>query len=220
MKNRSKILLLFVLHVCLYNLPFNSYAQEYSKLNEVPEWVKNRVTPEEYELWKTMSEVYQIDYSFLKGHISGDRKPQMLDFLHRTVSKIKDGSYPVEKGTLFCVADEYKVDPLLKWEQSELECRKKSCVIYSNRDGYDAHFKLTIIYGYDKEKNKVYPIKSETEGFSFSGVEVINNGDIPIIRYHEIDGKMHGTCCGTLIFKDGKGIIHLDNFTKYFILIP
>lgn len=75
------------------------------------------------------------------------------------MSKIKDGSYPVEKGTLFCVADEYKVDPLLKWEQSELECRKKSCVIYSNRDGYDAHFKLTVIYGYDKEKNKVYPIK-------------------------------------------------------------
>ena len=54
----------------------------------------------------------------------------------------------------------------------------------------------------------------------FSGVEIINNGDIPIIRYHEVDGKMHGTYYETSIFKDGKEIIHLDNFTKYIIFNP
>lgn len=36
----------------------------YAPVDSVPEWVKEKVTQEEYNLWKTMSSVYQIDYSF------------------------------------------------------------------------------------------------------------------------------------------------------------
>lgn len=39
---------------------------EYMPLNVIPDWVKVKVTEEEYALWKTMSSIYEIDYSFLE----------------------------------------------------------------------------------------------------------------------------------------------------------
>ena len=151
--------LLFVLFFAgICNLPFKCNAQEYSKLDEVPQWVKEKVNHEEYKLWEVMSSVFQIDYSFLKKDISQERKKEILHLLQNTVSRIQNGSYNIEKGSLFCVADEFKIDSLTNWNTEILECRKKSGIIYSSRDGYDAHYKLTVIYGYDKMNKKVYNI--------------------------------------------------------------
>lgn len=172
MKNIFKSLLLVLCWIILFAISANSYAQEYSKLNEVPQWVKAKVTPEEYELWKVMSTVFQVDYSFLKVNLSEGRRLDILHLLQKTVPEIQKGLY-AEKGNLFCVADEYKVDSLQNWSTSVLECRKQSGIIYSNRDGYDAHFQLTVIYGYDKQNGKVYPIKTELEGISSSGLDII-----------------------------------------------
>ena len=181
--------LLFVLFFAgICNLPFKCNAQEYSKLDEVPQWVKEKVSHEEYKLWEVMSSVFQIDYN-------------------------------IEKGSLFCVADEFKIDSLTNWSTEILECRKKSGIIYSSRDGYDAHYKLTVIYGYDKMNKKVYPIKNELECISYSGIEITCN-DLPIVKYNEVEGKLQGTCYGNLFFKDEKGATHSEDFTKYFVLEP
>lgn len=217
MKNIFKSLSSVLCWIILFAISADSYAQEYSKLNEVPQWVKDKVTPEEYELWKVMSTVFQVDYSFLKVNLSEERRLDILQIIQKTVPKIQDGSYEAKKGSQFCVADEYKVDTLQSWSTEVLECRKQSGIIYSNRDGYDAHFKLTVIYGYDKQNGKVYPIKTELEGISSSGLDIIQN-DMPIVSFTEVDGKMQGTCSGTLFFHDKAGKLHSDNFTKYFIL--
>ena len=76
-------------------------------------------------------------------------------------------------------------------EHRNLRMQEKSGIIYSSRDGYDAHYKLTVIYGYDKMNKKVYPIKNELECISYSGIE-----------------------------KDEKGATHSEDFTKYFVLEP
>lgn len=212
--------LLFVLFFAgICNLPFKCNAQEYSKLDEVPQWVKEKVNHEEYKLWEVMSSVFQIDYSFLKKDISQERKKEILHLLQNTVSRIQNGSYNIEKGSLFCVADEFKIDSLTNWSTEILECRKKSGIIYSSRDGYDAHYKLTVIYGYDKMNKKVYPIKNELECISYSGIEITCN-DLPIVKYNEVEGKLQGTCYGNLFFKDEKGATHSEDFTKYFVLEP
>ena len=71
--------LLFVLFFAgICNLPFKCNAQEYSKLDEVPQWVKEKVNHEEYKLWEVMSSVFQIDYSFLKKDISQERKKEIF----------------------------------------------------------------------------------------------------------------------------------------------
>ena len=67
--------LLFVLFFAgICNLPFKCNAQEYSKLDEVPQWVKEKVNHEEYKLWEVMSSVFQIDYSFLKKRYLSRKK--------------------------------------------------------------------------------------------------------------------------------------------------
>ena len=148
-----------------------------------------------------------------------ERKKEILHLLQNTVSRIQNGSYNIEKGSLFCVADEFKIDSLTNWSTEILECRKKSGIIYSSRDGYDAHYKLTVIYGYDKMNKKVYPIKNELECISYSGIEITCN-DLPIVKYNEVEGKLQGTCYGNLFFKDEKGATHSEDFTKYFVLEP
>jgi endo-alpha-1,4-polygalactosaminidase (GH114 family) len=81
--------LLFVLFFAgICNLPFKCNAQEYSKLDEVPQWVKEKVSHEEYKLWEVMSSVFQIDYSFLKKDISQERKKEILHLLQNTVTEM------------------------------------------------------------------------------------------------------------------------------------
>ena len=50
------------------NEPMQSFEEnpEYAPLNTIPDWVSEKVTPKEYELWRTMSSRYEINYSFLK----------------------------------------------------------------------------------------------------------------------------------------------------------
>ena len=54
------------------NEPMQSFEEnpEYAPLNTIPDWVSEKVTPKEYELWRTMSSRYEINYSFLKKDIS------------------------------------------------------------------------------------------------------------------------------------------------------
>ena len=65
-------------------------------MDEVPQWVKEKVNHEEYKLWEVMSSVFQIDYSFLKKDISQERKKEILHLLQNTVSRIQNGSYNIE----------------------------------------------------------------------------------------------------------------------------
>ena len=78
---------------------------------------------------------------------------------------------------------------------------------------------ITDNRGYDKLNKKVYPIKNELECISYSGIDITCN-DLPIIKYNEVEGKLQGTCYGTLSFKDKKGVTHSEDFTKYFLLEP
>ena len=60
------------------NEPMQSFEEnpEYAPLNTIPDWVSEKVTPKEYELWRTMSSRYEINYSFLKKDISEKRKKE------------------------------------------------------------------------------------------------------------------------------------------------
>ena len=62
------------------NEPMQSFEEnpEYAPLNTIPDWVSEKVTPKEYELWRTMSSRYEINYSFLKKDISEKRKKESM----------------------------------------------------------------------------------------------------------------------------------------------
>ena len=61
--------------IALLSIGIASYAQQVESLGSVPAWVKEKTTPEEYQVWKFLSEYYQIDYSGLKSRdFQGQRK--------------------------------------------------------------------------------------------------------------------------------------------------
>ena len=68
-----------------------SAAVLYMPLDTVPEWVKKKVTPEEYELWKTMSSKYEINYSVLEEELSQRQRDSVYSIIKPLVQNIKDG---------------------------------------------------------------------------------------------------------------------------------
>ena len=47
---------------------------EYAPLNTIPDWVSEKVTPKEYELWRTMSSRYEKLFLFKKGYFRKKEK--------------------------------------------------------------------------------------------------------------------------------------------------
>ena len=72
--------------------PFSDRAP----LDSVPEWVKEKVTPKEYEIWKTMSSVFYIDYSILKTELSPKRKQEIYDGLKKICEELKKGNFQIK----------------------------------------------------------------------------------------------------------------------------
>ena len=91
----------------------------YMPLDSVPEWVKEKVSNEEYELWKTMSSRYRIDYTFVKENMSNKRRKQVYDCVRSICERIRNGEIR-EKGGLFMVASEQRSNFWSNWRMERL----------------------------------------------------------------------------------------------------
>lgn len=76
---------------------------EYASLNEVPEWVRERVTVEEYDMWKIVSSRYFVDYAFLRDSLSVSQKERIKENLKNLVNDINLGNVQSgENYLMFC----------------------------------------------------------------------------------------------------------------------
>ena len=186
-------------------------GQEYSPLNVVPEWVKEKVSPEEYELWKTLSSRYEIDYSFLKKEISPQRMENIISYVEQLCEEMKQeqcewDSIPFR----FLVPSSFYEDSYLtKIERlSNPEAAGWYPVIEHFSSFWEsklvrAHVDVTISYEVDPATKQIrnltssYDVISMEEGLksSFSGtVLATQNGDGIIVLlkgtiYYSVDGK-------------------------------
>lgn len=88
----KNIIIVFTLLLSLAGNAQTSFSDR-APLDSVPEWVKEKVTPKEYEIWKTMSSVFYIDYSILKTELSPERKQEIYDGLKKYVKELKRGIF-------------------------------------------------------------------------------------------------------------------------------
>ena len=58
-------------------------------LDSIPDWVKEKTTPKEYELWKKASRYYQVDYSVLQKDLSKDQKRRLYESLEEACEKME-----------------------------------------------------------------------------------------------------------------------------------
>lgn len=63
------------------NLENASSDIEFMPLNTVPEWVKERVSGEEYEAWVRLSSRYEIDYSILTKTLTDEQKDELYQYI-------------------------------------------------------------------------------------------------------------------------------------------
>lgn len=67
--------------------------QVYMPLDSVPDWVKVRVTPDEYKLWKELSRYFQVDYSILRQDLSGEQNAYLYRSIRELIEAVEAGIY-------------------------------------------------------------------------------------------------------------------------------
>ncbi len=190
-------------------------------LDSVPQWVQEKVSEEEYKLWKTMSSVFRIDYSFLKKELSLEKRKEFYNSLKQMCKSIENGEYISKKGELFAVSFPAPIDTQLEWRICELiqidehiKLCKKKANIYQGRQNENACLECIVWYLHNSQTKKVEILKYETSttlGFSkFQGVTVFS------VRPDE-SGLM-GSCSGTLEYYDAMRNYQTETVHKRFIV--
>ena len=137
-----------------------------------PAWVKNKVTPEQYDSLALLNMLATVDYSWLKGYdvTAGDVR-QMMSAVRRAIHRFMAD----DKGTevrIFSYSDggETHVAPVQQTAAKSMVAVRY--VLYSSVDGYDAHVVLTANLRRDA-KNRCYTADSyELTGYSLGGATV------------------------------------------------
>ena len=148
----------------------------------IPAWVKEKVSPEEYKLWKEISDYYLIDFEhepFLKcRHLIPEHLKQeeaIMDVLQTTVDEIRElkkdkKTYKNHKqarkegqGTLQLLFTR-QIKPFSVVQEGNTKTVR--AIGYSSMDGYDAHLEQTIVYDGDKV------VSTTLRPVSFSGMVV------------------------------------------------
>ena len=62
-------------------------------LGEIPGWVKDRVSDEEYRILKDASPWFKLDYTFLYRENNSDSRSKVFSRLKTTVAEIEKGTY-------------------------------------------------------------------------------------------------------------------------------
>lgn len=183
-----------------------------ASLNVVPEWVREKVTPEEYEMFKLISTRFRVDYSFLRENISEKRRAYLNERWEVLCQEINNGRYPEGSLWIYGVASESKKASFRIWGLESLETpemdeneesRSKVMTVYTSSTYSDVSIVATITYTYNKKTgiasnvsismNAQSSVPSRNPDFSGSCGADYNTGS----------KKIQGSCAGSLIFRVG-----------------
>ena len=214
----------FIVLLCvIFNSQLLKSQEMYTPLDSIPEWVKNKVTVEEYNLWKIMSSVFRIDYSFMKQDISSEKRLRLYDYLRQMCNSIESGGYSNSKGEQFTISIVADVDTTLNWKvdvlfqiDENIQFCKRNAVIYQVEDLVKVQLSCEIWYIYNSLKKEAYIVK-----YSVLPVESLARfqGSIVFSYQKELD-QFEGSCAGTFQYYDKWNKEHFQNLNKSFVFSP
>ena len=143
------------------------YVYRYTPLNQVPDSIREMVTPEEYELWKTMSSVYKIDYTYLKD-MSPEGKELLYESVRKACEQIRNGEFTRKPGVNYLITMETRIDTTLTWRTCEwiavdenIHYCQKRATVYVAEQSDKVGVACAVWYVYDAAKNDLHVIKTE-----------------------------------------------------------
>lgn len=167
----------------------------------VPEWAKERMTPEEYDAWKVVAKVYCVDYSFLKHERFPEERASIYESAKMTADAIlaKPDSFTIQRGALFMYDIDPKVTHASHREAPKVELCKDGSLRVQAYECPDFVCYADVVYEKQKEGYKVHSKKLSysVNGVTDSGylLEVIieSDGDAVVILmgFFHYKGEAH-----------------------------
>lgn len=159
----------FITFLFISYLPLKSQTVHTLKapVDSIPDFVKQKVSPELYEILETMSHVYIIDYSFLMDKTFPEKEKDLTEGLQQGIYKlVKEGKITKQNPPeVFAVATTTRV-PSLHWKvdflyqiDEDMQFCKKSTIVYTGKHSTKAQLQAEIWYIYNKNKRRVLPLK-------------------------------------------------------------
>lgn len=181
-------------------------------LNIVPEWVKEKLTSEEYEMFKLISTRFRVDYSFLRENLSEKRRAYLNERWEALCQEINNGNYPEASSWVYGVASEWGIGlPESRSVERENssgiseneDIRAKNLTVYTDLTKRDVFIDVSVTYIYNIETGAVTNINLRISTLS----SVPNRkpefkGSCRTV-YDPASQLIQGTCSGTLIYMLG-----------------
>lgn len=161
-----------------------------------PAWVKNKVTPEQYDTLAMLNMMAIVGYNPLKGYITSSAEVRSY---MAAAGKALRRFMADEEGVKLRIFEFYMgnvpiVSPI-RWKATR-QAIEAQYVLYSSKDGYDAHVLLTITLHRDN-KTKNYVVDSyQLSGYSLGGAKVEAQLELSVASI-SIEKKGEGSVVGS-----------------------
>lgn len=210
MMYRTKDKLIIVV-VCIFFFgiyPIKIFAQN-TWANEIPEWIKGKTTPEEYELWERMNANFIIDYSFLKKDLSSAKKEKLYKSIELLINVIEERDPSGYSSKVFIV------DVLPKYSSSDLQAYTTKFTVYSSKYRSDTRLDVFVSYAYNGQTGKISNVISQPQAVGTIHPYPYGN-NVGVNDYFDM---IQGACSGVLrILKNGEGYNEVFSNAIYYIL--
>lgn len=178
---------------------------EYMPLNYVPEWVKEKVTPEEYELWKTLSSKYKISYSFLEMDLKINQKADLYSTVKTLCKDIESGIINEDMGLFVVQKINLNIDTINKIEKlnstedgGKIKHHSYPEIIYTATSVSHACVRITATYYTNSAETKVVGIGDAT-AYADGQNAISYSGSCSVDDYGPVMIKV--SCSGTLKYR-------------------
>lgn len=194
-------------------------------MDTVPEWVRQRTTPEEYEAWKALSRHFQIDYTvLLYDDLTEKDKEMIYHQVQEACNAVENGTFKGKTGTLFSIRlHPQRPQYTRRWKLEDiahangnLTFYKLSSVIYRSPDRPDKGLEVCLSFLYDRFQKQAQIVNVESRPL-WNG-DLANGGCTH--RYRIPEKVIEGRYEGTLIYKDDNGMAVEENISTTFSLYP
>lgn len=139
----------------------NKTVLQFMPLDSIPEWVRQKIAPKEYQLWKLLSTRYEIDYSILNFDLNVQQKAELYENLESLCQEIENNPDGESLGYLL-IQSLSQSSPIinriekLNSPEGETDIHRTAgpITIYSV-NGVDACVKVTVSYSINSKMTEI-----------------------------------------------------------------
>ena len=199
---KKTVLIAFIL-----SLSYSLFAREEQR--SIPEWVENRLNKGQLEqLHKLSEKVEEIDFAIFK------RRDLDTTGLY---DKIRKAAENVAGESVSFMKADRKIMP---YKSETLTYTRRSYIVYSNIEGYDAHVVLTVTYDTTGEIPYIEDWYVRAKSFSGAPVKFVESDtEAPYnsrLDYNSTTAEFDGYIVGTLKYVDPYGKVYEDEVAENF----